>query len=67
MEYLGIDMPISKWFTNLSRVGNVGAGSPYLMLEEIFNSGKLNKGEKLLMMVPESARFNYAHILMTVV
>ena len=67
MELLGIDIPASKWFTNLSRVGNVGAGSPYLILEEIFNSGKLNKGDKLLMMVPESARFNYAHILMTVV
>jgi 3-oxoacyl-[acyl-carrier-protein] synthase-3 len=67
MELLGIDMPLTKWFTNLSKVGNVGAGSPYLMLEEIFNSGKLNKGDKLLMMVPESARFNYAHVLMTVV
>jgi 3-oxoacyl-[acyl-carrier-protein] synthase-3 len=67
MELLGIDLPPTKWFTNLSRVGNVGAGSPYLMLEEIFHSGKLKKGDKLLMMVPESARFNYAHILMTVV
>lgn len=67
MEALGIDIPSSKWFTNLSRVGNVGAGSPYLILEEIFNSGNLKKGDKLLMMVPESARFNYAHILMTVV
>lgn len=67
MEILGIDIPQSKWFTNLSSVGNVGAGSPYLILEELFNSGTLKKGEKILMMVPESARFNYAHILMTVV
>jgi len=67
MEVLGIDIPQSKWFTNLSSVGNVGAGSPYLILEELFNSGTLKKGEKILMMVPESARFNYAHIMMTVV
>lgn len=67
MDALGIDIPQSKWFTNLSRVGNVGAGSPYLILEELFNSGQLKKGDKLLMMVPESARFNYAHILFTVV
>jgi len=67
MEILGIDIPQSKWFTNLSSVGNVGAGSPYLILEELFNSGTLKKGEKILMMVPESARFNYAHIMMTVV
>ena len=64
---LGIDIPREKWFTNLSWVGNVGAGSPYLMLEEMLNSGKLKKGDTMLMMVPESARFNYAYILMTVV
>jgi 3-oxoacyl-[acyl-carrier-protein] synthase III len=63
----GIDLPASKWFTNLSSVGNVGAASPFLMLEEIFNSGRLNKGDTLLMGIPESARFNYAAILLTVV
>lgn len=63
----GIDLPYSKWFTNLSSVGNVGAGSPYLILEEIFNSGKLKVGDTLLMGIPESARFNYAAILLTVV
>ncbi len=66
-EVLGIDIPNSKWFTNLSNVGNVGAGSPFLMLEEFFNSGKPKKGDKILMMVPESARFNYAYVLLTVV
>jgi 3-oxoacyl-[acyl-carrier-protein] synthase III len=64
---LGEDLPTSKWFTNLSWVGNVGAASPYLMLEELFNSGKLKKDDQLLLMVPESARFNYAYILLTVV
>jgi len=64
---LGIDIPKEKWFTNLATVGNVGAGSPYLMLEEMFNSGKLKKGDTLLMMVPESARFNYAYVLLTAV
>ena len=64
---LGEDLPASKWFTNLSWVGNVGAASPLLMLEELFNSGKLKKDDQILMMVPESARFNYAYILLTVV
>lgn len=64
---LGMDVPASKWFTNLSWVGNVGAGSPYLMLEELFHSGRLKKGDTLLMMIPESARFNYAYVLLTVV
>jgi 3-oxoacyl-[acyl-carrier-protein] synthase-3 len=67
LELININIPSSKWFTNLSWVGNVGAASPLLMLEELFNSGKVNKGDQLLMMIPESARFNYAYILLTVV
>ncbi len=67
LALLGMNIPASKWFTNLTWVGNVGAASPFLMLEELFHSGKLNKGDKLLMMVPESARFNYAYALLTVV
>ena len=67
LENAGLDVPTSKWFTNLSWVGNTGAGAPYLILEEIFNSGKLKKGDTILMMVPESARFNYAYSLLTVV
>lgn len=64
---LGINIPGSKWFTNLSWVGNVGAASPYLMLEELFHSGRLKKGDTLLMMIPESARFNYGYVMLTVV
>ena len=64
---LGMDVPASKWFTNLSWVGNVGAASPFLMLEELFHSGRLKEGDKLLMMIPESARFNYGYVLLTVV
>ena len=62
------DMPIpmEKWFTNLSSKGNVGAGSIYLMVDEIFNSGKLRKGEKLLLLVPESSRFSYMYCMLTV-
>ncbi len=63
----GIDIPESKWFINLPKVGNVGAASGMLMIEELFNSGKLKVGQKILVMVPESARFSYTYILMTVV
>jgi len=67
LELMGVNIPSSKWFTNLSWVGNVGAASPYLMLEELFHSGKLKVGDTLLMGIPESARFNYAYALLTVV
>ena len=63
----GIDIPVHKWFMNLPKVGNVGAASGMLMVEELFNSGNLKIGEKILMMVPESARFSYTYVLLTVV
>jgi 3-oxoacyl-[acyl-carrier-protein] synthase-3 len=63
----GMTIPQEKWFTNLTMVGNVGAGSIYLMLDELFHSGRLKKGEKLLLLVPESSRFSYMYGYMTVV
>ena len=37
------------------------------MLEELFHSGRLEKGKRILVMVPESARFTYAYMYLTVV
>jgi 3-oxoacyl-[acyl-carrier-protein] synthase-3 len=66
LELNGLGMAKEKWFTNLDSMGNVGAGSVYLMIDELFNSGKLKKGEKILLLVPESARFSYMYALLTV-
>ena len=63
----GVFIPQEKWYTNLTRLGNVGAASIYFMLEEIFHSGNLKTGQKLLLAVPESARFSYAFAQVTVV
>jgi 3-oxoacyl-[acyl-carrier-protein] synthase-3 len=59
-------IPFDKWFVNLSSVGNVGAGSVYMMVDELFHHGKLKKGDKILMLVHESARFSYSFGLLTV-
>jgi 3-oxoacyl-[acyl-carrier-protein] synthase-3 len=64
---IGMNLPEEKWFYNLTRVGNVGSASPFLMLEELFNSDKLKKGDRILVMVPESSRFLFAYIYLTVV
>jgi len=61
-----LDIPMKKWFMNLATVGNVGAASIYLALEELVNSGKLKKGDKILLSVPESGRFSYALAYLTV-
>lgn len=62
-----IIIPREKWFTNLATKGNVGSGSIYLMVDELFKSDKLSKGETILLAVPESSRFSYVFCLLTVV
>jgi 3-oxoacyl-[acyl-carrier-protein] synthase-3 len=58
-----------KWFVNLCEVGNVGAASIYLMLEQLFHSGRLKSGQKIFLFNPEteSGRFSYSNVLLTVV
>lgn len=62
----GLLIPEKSWFTNLNKVGNVGSASIYLMLEELFNSGQLKKGQKIVLSVPESGRFSFAYAHLTV-
>lgn len=63
---VGIELEDEKWFMNLFKVGNVGSASIYLMLEELLYSGKLKKGQKILLSVPESGRFSYSYAYLTV-
>ncbi len=66
LNEIGMHVPAEKWFINLADIGNVGAGSIYLMVDELFRSGRLKKGEKILLLVPESSRFSYMFALLTV-
>jgi len=59
-------IPEEKWFTNLKHLGNVGAASIFLMVDELKQSNKLKVGDQLLLMVPESARFSYVYCLLSV-
>ena len=63
----GFGIPFDRWFTNLASKGNVGSAAIYMILEELFYSGKLKKGDRLLCLVPESARFSICYMLLTVV
>ncbi len=67
LKNMNLEIPEEKWFVNLPFVGNVGSASAFLMLEELFNGNKLKKGQKILIMVPESARFSYTFVSLTVV
>lgn len=64
---IGFAIPQQRWFTNLTRKGNTGAASFFIMLDELFHSGQLRAGQRLLGYVPESGRFSSAFLHMTVV
>jgi 3-oxoacyl-[acyl-carrier-protein] synthase-3 len=61
------EIPKERWFTNLTTCGNTGSASIYIMLEELFNSDRLTKGEKILCYIPESGRFSSSFMLLKVV
>ena len=63
----GFKITDDKWFINLPEIGNVASASAFFMLEELARSGKIRQGDKILLMIPESARFSYAYVLLTVI
>jgi 3-oxoacyl-[acyl-carrier-protein] synthase-3 len=67
MEEIGFPIPYERWFSNLARKGNTGSAAIYIIMEELFHSGRLSAGQKLLCFVPESGRFSHCFMLATVV
>ncbi|PNU20618.1 hypothetical protein C2E25_06125 [Geothermobacter hydrogeniphilus] len=65
MDKVGFSIDEERWFTNLHQKGNTGAASIYIILDEIFHSGRIKKGEKLLCFIPESGRFSMCYMLLT--
>ncbi|WP_431509468.1 beta-ketoacyl-ACP synthase III [Variovorax sp. DAIF25] len=67
LEQMGFAIPRERWFSNLVSKGNTGSASPYIMLDELFRSGRIRPGHKLLMFVPESGRFSSGFIYLEAV
>lgn len=63
----GFGVPEERWFSNLSRKGNTGAASIYIMLEEAYSEAVLLEGDRALLVVPESGRFSMAFAQLSVV
>lgn len=63
----GFDFPLVRWYSNLATKGNVGSAAIYLIMEELLHSGRLQRGERLLCYIPESARFCIYYMHLTVV
>ena len=67
MQEIGFEIPYDKWFTNLADKGNTGSAAIYIILAELFASGQLSKGQRLLCFIPESARFAHCFMMLKVV
>lgn len=66
LERLDFRIPEERWFLNLPEVGNIASASAFAMMDGILASGKLKKGDRIMVMVPESARFSYNYCMLTV-
>lgn len=62
-----LEIPYERWFSNLPTNGNTGAASICIMLEELFHSGRLRAGQRLLCFIPESGRFSSSFMQLSVV
>lgn len=67
LQHIDFPIPAERWFTNLDTKGNTGAASFFIMLDELFHSGQLKPGQKVLGFIPESGRFSIAYVMFSVV
>ena len=63
----GVPINENRIFTNLYDRGNVGSASVFVMLDELLSSGRAKPGQRILCMVPESGRFVFGFMMLTVV
>ena len=55
------------WYSNLTKVGNIGSAAIFVILDEMMTEGLINEGDTLLCMVPESGRFAVSFMHLTAV
>ncbi|MFV0269570.1 MAG: beta-ketoacyl-ACP synthase III [Draconibacterium sp.] len=67
IEARNLDLGTQKWFTNLTEIGNIASASIFAALDDLLISGRLKANDKVLLLVPESGRFSYGTVLLTVV
>jgi 3-oxoacyl-[acyl-carrier-protein] synthase-3 len=55
------------WYSNLTKVGNIGSAAIFVILDEMMTDGLIKEGDTLLCMVPESGRFVISFMHLTAV
>ncbi len=67
LENTAAMIPEEKWFTTLSETGNIGSASIWVMLEAFMRSGRPKRGDRVLLIVPESGRAMIGFMMLEVV
>jgi 3-oxoacyl-[acyl-carrier-protein] synthase-3 len=67
LDEIGLDLPEERWFSNLAELGNTGSASVFLLLDGLMKTGRLQQGQRVVVMVPESGRFITCFLALTVV
>ncbi len=67
LDKAGAGIAEHKWYTNLYTRGNTGCAAIFIMLDEFRRTQNYQVGATLIVMVPESGRFNNAYMQLTVV
>ncbi|KPK48790.1 MAG: 3-oxoacyl-ACP synthase [Thiotrichales bacterium SG8_50] len=67
LKMAGAVVPEEKWYSNLYTRGNTGCASIVIMLDEFLQEGRAQPGDTILLMIPESGRFNNAYVHLTMV
>lgn len=66
IEARRLDLGTEKWFTNLTEIGNIASASIFAGLDDLVRSKRLEANDKILLLVPESGRFSYGTVMLTV-
>ena len=67
LKDISMEIPQEKWLMTLTTTGNVGSASMYFMLNALMEDPRLRNGDRILVMVPESARFSVGYMHLTAV
>lgn len=59
-------IPESSWYVPLPDIGNIGSASIYAALDKLQENKELKDNQKVLLWIPESSRFNFFYIMLTV-
>jgi 3-oxoacyl-[acyl-carrier-protein] synthase-3 len=66
LQRTGSMIPEHKWFNNLTKFGNTGTASIFILIDDFVRNTSLKPGEKILCFVPESGQCMVSLFMLTV-